>query len=197
MADALLLLAHGAGAPSSSTWMQAWKTRLQQLGRVEAFDYPYMQSKRRSPDPLPKLIAAHREALHTARANHDGRVFLIGKSMGGRVGCHVALEEPVTGVICMGYPLKGQSGAVRDDVLRKLRVPILFLQGTRDPLCPLDLLAETRKVMTAPSTLLVVESGNHSLEATRTHLKAAQLTQTDVDTSILHAIRDFIVRLSV
>jgi predicted alpha/beta-hydrolase family hydrolase len=197
MAAALLLFAHGAGAPSSSTWMQAWKTRLQQLGRVETFDYPYMQSQRRGPDPLPKLIAAHREALHAARANHEGPVFLVGKSMGGRVGCHVALEEPVTGVICMGYPLKGQSGAVRDEVLRKLRVPILFLQGTRDPLCPLDLLAETRKDMTAPSTLLVVESGNHSLEATRTHLKTAQLTQAEVDTSILHAIRDFITTWGV
>jgi hypothetical protein len=61
----------------------------------------------------------------------------------------------------------------------------------------LDLLAETRKDMTAPSTLLVVESGNHSLEATRTHLKTAQLTQAEVDTSILHAIRDFITTWGV
>jgi predicted alpha/beta-hydrolase family hydrolase len=197
MADTLFLFAHGAGAPSSSAWMEAWKLRLQQLGRVETFDYPYMRNRRRSPDPLPKLIAAHREALHAARTNHHGPVFLIGKSMGGRVGCHVALEEPVTGVICMGYPLKGQSGAIRDEVLRQLRIPILFVQGTRDALCPLPLLDETRRALTAPNSLFVVETGNHSLEATRTELKLSGITQADVDARILSAIRDFIAGLIV
>ena len=85
--------------------------------------------------------------------------------MGGRVGCHVALEEKVAGVICLGYPLQsGATGAMRDEVLLALRTPILFVQGSRDALCPLDKLAAVRARMTAPSTLLVVEGGNHSLE---------------------------------
>jgi predicted alpha/beta-hydrolase family hydrolase len=189
----LFLFAHGAGASSTSKWMQEWKARLETLGQVVTFDYPYMQNKRRGPDPLPKLIAAHREALQRVRAQHSGAVFLIGKSMGGRVGCHVALEEPVTAVICLGYPLKGQSGAIRDEVLKKLRVPILFLQGTRDPLCPLDLLDTTRRTLTTRNELHIVESGNHSLEATRTHLKAQHQTQQDVDASSLQAIRSFVI----
>lgn len=196
MSRPLFLFAHGAGASSSSAWMQGWATRLQTLGRVVTFDYPYMRNKRRAPDPLPKLIAAHREALHAARGADDGALFLIGKSMGGRVGCHVALQEPVSGVICMGYPLKGQTGAIRDEVLRQLHTPILFVQGTRDALCPLDLLNGTRRGLTAPNQLHVVESGNHSLEATRTHLKAAALTQTDVDDRILEAIGEFVDRIS-
>lgn len=196
MSRPLFLFAHGAGAPSSSAWMQGWATRLQALGRVVTFDYPYVRHKRRAPDPLPKLIAAHREALHEARGSDDSAVFLIGKSMGGRVGCHVALQEAVSGVICMGYPLKGQTGAIRDEVLRQLHTPILFVQGTRDALCPLHLLDETRRSLTAPNQLHVVESGNHSLEATRTHLKATALTQTDVDDRILDAIREFVGRVS-
>ena len=83
----------------------------------------------------------------------------------GRVGCHVALEETVAGVICLGYPLQsGATGAMRDEVLIALRTPILFVQGSRDSLCSLDKLAAVRARMTAPSTLLVVEGGNHSLE---------------------------------
>lgn len=193
----LFLFAPGAGASSASKWMQEWKARLEALGRVVTFDYPYMRNKRRSPDPLPKLIAAHHEALQQARDEHGGAVFLIGKSMGSRIGCHVALEDTVAGVICFGYPLKGQSGAVRNKVLEELRTPVLFVQGTRDPLCPLDLLDATRRAMTARNELHIVESGNHSLEATRTHLKTAGLTQADVDASILSAIRDFIASVTV
>src|SRR5947207_705663 len=148
----MLLFAHGAGAPSSSGWMVAWRERLATLGDVVAFDYPYMRAGRKTPDKLPALIAAHREALSDARARAKGRLVLIGKSMGGRVGCHVALEEPVAGVVCLGYPLQsGGTGAMRDEVLLALRTPILFVQGSRDVLCPLDKLAAVRARMTAPS----------------------------------------------
>ena len=87
--------------------MQGWKRKLDLLGRVEMFDFDYMRWVRKRPDPLPQLIAAHRQALASARQDENEPTFLIGKSMGGRIGCHVALEEMVTGVICMGYPLCG------------------------------------------------------------------------------------------
>jgi predicted alpha/beta-hydrolase family hydrolase len=114
--------------------------------------------------------------------------------MGGRVGCHVALEEPVTAVVCLGYPLKGagRRAALRDEVLLALRVPILFVQGTRDPLCPLDLLEPVRARMKARSELHVVEGGNHSLEVARTALKARGETQGDVDATALESIRKFV-----
>ena len=184
------LYAHGAGAPSSSGWMVAWRDRLATLGDVVAFDYPYMRAGRKTPDKLPALIAAHREALAGVRARAAGPLFLIGKSMGGRVGCHVALEEQVAGVICLGYPLQsGASGAMRDEVLLALRVPILFVQGSRDSLCPLDKLAAVRARMTAPSTLLIVEGGNHSLEVSAAQRKASGATQADSDARVLDAIR--------
>src|SRR4051812_6857272 len=187
------VLAHGAGAPSSSGWMVAWRDRLASLGDVAAFDYPYMRAGRKTPDRLPALIAAHRAVLADVRPRATGPLFLIGKSMGGRVGCHVAPEESVDGVICLGYPLQsGSSGAMRDEVLLALRTPILFVQGSRDSLCPLDTLAAVRARMTAPSTLLVVEGGNHSLEVSAAQRKASGGTQADSDARVLDAIRAFI-----
>ncbi len=199
------LLAPGAGAPSTSRWMVAWRKRLETLGDVGAFDYPYMRAGRKSPDRAPVLIAAHREALASAIAElAPGRpVFLIGKSMGGRMGCHLAAEEAaaaspalpraIAGVICLGYPLQsGATGALRDEVLVALRTPILFVQGTRDPLCPLDKLAAVRPRMTAPNRLFVVEGGDHSLEVSAQQRKAAGETQADSDARVLAAIASFV-----
>ncbi len=186
------LFAPGAGAPSSHPWMQRWKESLTQIGDVETLDYDYMREGRKRPDRLPQLISAHRAALAAARTKTSGPIILIGKSMGGRVGCHVALEEKVDGVVCMGYPLcaMGDRSKLRDQVLRDLHTPILFVQGTRDPLCPLDLLESVRKEMSAPNVLHVVEGGDHSLIVRKKDLGSE--TQEDVDQRIAKAISDFV-----
>ena len=189
------LFAPGAGAPSTSDWMVGWRKRLATLGEVSAFDFPYMRAGRKSPDRLPVLLAAHREALAALRAKARGPIFLAGKSMGGRIGCHLALdlEEPVAGLICLGYPLRsGATGALRDEVLVGLRTPVLFVQGTRDPLCPLETLAEVRARMTGPNTLEVVEGGDHSLAVSAAVRKATGTTQADADARVLVAIRRFV-----
>jgi len=187
------LFAPGAGAPSSHAWMQHWRQRLSTIGDVEFFDYPYMRQGRRRPDPLPQLIAAHRQALIEARRGRA--TILIGKSMGGRVGCHVSLEEKVNGLICLGYPLcgGGDRSKLRDKVLRALQTPILFVQGTRDSLCPLDLLQQVHAEMTAPTFLHVVEGGDHSLLVSKRQLAAAGETQEEVDQRILEAIEKFVL----
>jgi len=199
----LFLFAHGAGASSSSDWMQRWAKLLSEIGEVVPFDYPYMQQGRRRPDRQPKLLAAHREALDEARENHPGPVVLIGKSMGGRMGCHLSLEEDmadvVAAVICLGYPLAsmGKRDKLRDEVLLAMRKPVLFVQGTRDRLCPLDLLEEVRGRMSADHALHVVETGDHSLMATKTWLKDNAQSQDDVDRRALDAIAAFLTtRLS-
>jgi predicted alpha/beta-hydrolase family hydrolase len=186
------LFAPGAGAPSSSGWMVAWQRRLATLGEVLTFDYPYMRAGRKTPDRLPALLAAHRAALSAARARAAGPIYLAGKSMGGRIGCHLALEEDVAGLVCLGYPLRSAaSGALRDQVLLALRKPVLFVQGTRDPLCPLDLLEAVRARMATRTALLVVEGGNHSLEVSAGQRKATGETQQQADARVLAAILDF------
>ncbi len=194
----LFLFAPGAGAPSSHPWMQRWKNRLGEIGNVETFDYSYMRDGRKRPDPLPQLIAAHREALRQARERFpSGSTILIGKSMGGRIGCHVSLEENVDGVICLGYPLcaMGDRTKLRDEVLRAMGTPILFVQGTRDSLCPLDLLEQVRPEMKATNVLHVVEGGDHSLLVPKRQLKANGETQDDVDQRISEAIHRFLAEL--
>src|SRR5215813_2468192 len=194
----LILFAPGAGAPSSHRWMQNWKRRLSEIGDVETLDYAYMCEGRKRPDPLPKLIAAHREALSDARKRHLGKsTILIGKSMGGRIGCHVSLEEKVDGLVCLGYPLcaMGDRTKLRDEVLRALTTPILFVQGTRDALCPLDLLERVRAEMKAPNFLQVVEGGDHSLRVPKRQLQATEETQEDVDQRIFKSIADFVATL--
>ena len=188
------LFAPGAGAPSTHPWMQKWKQSLEGIGKVILFDYDYMREGRRRPDPLPQLIAAHRSALAEACAKSSGPVFLIGKSMGGRIGCHVALEEKIAGLVCLGYPLcgGGDRTKLRDKVLRELETPILFVQGTRDSLCPLDLLEEVRSQMKAPNFLHLVKDGDHSLRLTKRRLQAAGETQEDIDRRIVAAISRFV-----
>jgi predicted alpha/beta-hydrolase family hydrolase len=180
--------------------MQKWKDHLSEIGDVETFDYSYMREGRKRPDPLPKLIAAHRAALRGACERYASRsAILIGKSMGGRVGCHVSLQEKVAGLVCLGYPLcaMGDRTKIRDEILRALSMPILFVQGTRDSLCPLDLLEGVRGEMKAPNFLHVVDGGDHSLSVPKRQLQASGENQEDVDRRILKAITGFIDRLNL
>ena len=195
MSELHFLFAPGAGAPSSHPWMQRWRERLSTIGQVDLLDYTYMQQGRKRPDPLPQLIAAHRQALTESR--RDGITILIGKSMGGRIGCHVSLEEKVAGLICLGYPLcgGGDRSKLRDKVLRALQTPILFVQGTRDPLCPLDLLETVRAEMTTPTSLYVVEDGDHSLRVPKKILASRGIGQEEIDQEILEEIGRFIASL--
>ena len=157
------------------------------------FDYVYMREGRRRPDPLPQLIAAHRDALMENRRPEEA-VVLIGKSMGGRIGCHLSLQESVNALVCLGYPLcgGGDPNKLRDKVLRELTTPILFVQGTRDPLCPLNLLEPVRAQMSAPNELHVVDGGDHSLMVRKGDLKQVGKTQEDIDGGILRAIAEFV-----
>ncbi len=114
--------------------------------------------------------------------------------MGSRVGCHVSLQEDVSALICFGYPLCGGGNPtkLRDQVLREIRTPILFIQGTRDPLCPLSLLDKVRSEMCAPNEVHVVAGGDHSLSVTKRELKASNQTQEDANQRILQRIQSFV-----
>ncbi len=178
--------------------MRRFADHLGTLGSVRTFDYPYMRGgARKAPDKLEVLLAAHRaelDALESESAASD-KLILAGKSMGSRVGCHVTLDPAsaakVAGLVCFGYPLRGQNGKLRDEVLLALRTPVLFVQGTRDTLCSIAELEDVRKRMAAPSELYVIEAGDHSLEVTKTQLKQSGATQASVEQSIALRVRAF------
>ena len=137
-----LLLAHGAGAPMDSPFMEAMATGLAARGwQVLRFEFPYMAKRRLSgrgsaPDRLPKLQEAFREQLALAGA---GAPLLIGgKSMGGRIASllvdELAAAAGVRGCICLGYPFHppGKPQQLRTEHLAGLATPTLILQGERD-----------------------------------------------------------------
>lgn len=189
-----ILFAHGAGASSQSPWMLEWAERLGAMGRVTTFDYPYMAAGRKLPGRFPPLVEAHRDEAKGARGKSRAPFVLAGKSMGSRVGCHLSLEVPVAALVCFGYPLVSPSKkrTVRDEVLLALETPILFIQGTKDKLCPLPELHAVIRRMSAPVTLHVVEGGDHSLRVGKRALAARGQTQDDVHDAIAAAVSAFL-----
>jgi len=100
----------------------------------------------------------------------------------------------VDGLVCLGYPLcaMGDRTKLRDEVLRALTTPVLFVQGTRDALCPLGLLERVRAEMKVPNLLHVVEHGDHSLRVLKRQLQAIGETQEEVDERAFGAVAGFI-----
>ncbi|MCO5578331.1 hypothetical protein L7F22_032172 [Adiantum nelumboides] len=184
----LIVFAHGAGAPSTSEWMLRWKELLlTSTGAVDVvtFDYPYCAGgKKGAPPKADKLIVPHTEEIRKAQSKYPGHpLVLAGKSMGSRVSCMVAGEETleVSAIVCLGYPLKGITGALRDETLLNLRVPVMFVQGSKDGLCPLDKLQGVLKKMVSLTKLHIIESGDHSLKVGKTKLKEQGTTQEKLD----------------
>ena len=159
-----ILLAHGAGLGQDHEWMVYMRDGLAAAGiPVLTFNYPYMEAGRKAPNPARILLACHRAALDELRQRVD-RVVLAGKSMGGRMGSHVAADgEAVAGLVFYGYPLVGIGKTEPRDVshLAEAGAPMLFVQGTRDRLAPIDLIAAVVE-STPNATLHIVEDGDHS-----------------------------------
>lgn len=141
-ARAGLLLAHGAGAPMDSDFMQQLVMALNGQGiAVTRFEFPYMQARRISgkrtpPNPMPRLLDAFREQWCKVRQMQSGPWLLGGKSMGGRVASMLADELDASGLVCFGYPFHppGKPENTRVEHLAKLVTPALLVQGTRDAL---------------------------------------------------------------
>lgn len=140
---ARLLLAHGAGAPMDSAFMNRVAQGLSEAGiEVWRFEFPYMAARRagggkRPPDRQPVLLDTWGELIHQARGDHaDGPLFIGGKSMGGRMASLVADKAAVDGWVCLGYPFHpvGKPERPRIEHLHRLRTPSLIVQGSRDAL---------------------------------------------------------------
>ena len=134
----LLALAHGAGAPMDSTFMNAFARGLGEKGlRVARFEFPYMRSRRETgkskpPDREPVLREAWLQVI--AELGGGEKLVIGGKSMGGRMASLVADEAGVRGLVCLGYPFHpvGKPERLRTSHLANLRTPTLIVQGTRD-----------------------------------------------------------------
>lgn len=195
----VVVFAHGAGAPSSSDWMIRWKDMLAEaLNAVEVvtFDYPYFSGgKKRSPPKAEKLVDFHCDVVREAMAKYPGNpLILVGKSMGSRVSCMVDRESGISAsaIICLGYPLKGTNGALRDDTLLQLTVPVMFVQGSKDGLCPLDKLETVMEKMKRVNTLHVIVGGDHSFKIGKKCLQYVGSNQEEKEIKAVEAIATFV-----
>jgi predicted alpha/beta-hydrolase family hydrolase len=163
-----IVLAHGAGAPMDSPFLNVVAAGLAAGGlRVARFEFPYMRRRRetgerRAPDREPALRAAWKEAMGGLGGGE--RLVIGGKSLGGRMASLVADETGARGLVCLGYPFHPpkQQDRLRTAHLRDLRTPALIVQGTRDPFGTRE---EVAGYDLSPAIRVVwLEDGDHSFK---------------------------------
>jgi predicted alpha/beta-hydrolase family hydrolase len=171
-ATAAIILAHGAGAPQTHPWMVAVARALSERALdVVTFNFLYSEAKRRVPDRNDLLEATWLAVIGAVRARGGmarERLYLGGKSMGGRIATQVAAGGDVgdlAGLVLLGYPLHppGKPDRLRVSHLPRVHAPMLFVQGTRDPFGAPDELRPVVDGLWRGSRLFLVEGGDHSL----------------------------------
>jgi uncharacterized protein len=168
---AVLTLAHGAGADMNHRFMKALAD---ELGKKDIaslrFNFPYMENKKKIPDPPAIAEKAVQAALHKAHELFpDKPVFATGKSFGGRMSSQYLSKhkhEFVKGAIYFGFPLHapGKPSIDRAAHLSSVTVPMLFLQGTKDTLAQLNLIRGVADKLPG-ATLSIFEGADHSFKA--------------------------------
>jgi predicted alpha/beta-hydrolase family hydrolase len=168
-AEGLVVLAHGAGAGMRHRFMEEIAQKLADHAIATLrYQFAYMEKGSKRPDNEAILTATVRGAVATANERGDGLVlFAGGKSMGGRMTSLAAAKEPLEGVrglVYFGFPLHaaGKPSASRADHLFDIKLPMLFLQGSRDALADLKLLKPLCARLGKRAELFVIDGGDHS-----------------------------------
>ncbi len=188
-ADVTLLLAHGAGAPMDSAWMNSMAGLLGARGvRVARFEFAYMAARRTGKRGGQPRAEAVLDEYRTAVEQVGGRVAVGGKSFGGRVASMIADDVDAAAIVALGYPFHppGKPDNLRTAHLLNLRTPMLICQGERDPFGT----ADEVPCYELPATITVhwAPDGDHSLKPR----KASGRTEQENLTAAADAIAAFI-----
>jgi predicted alpha/beta-hydrolase family hydrolase len=194
VAGVKLILAHGAGQGMASPFMH----RIAQLLagdnlQVIRFNFPYMQAqersgKKRPPDREAKLLEYWREQVRQCRTESSHRLFIGGKSMGGRMASLLADELQVDGLICLGYPFHppGKPERLRTQHLIELQTPTLICQGERDSFGRQD---EVSGYSLSPRILFHwLSDGDHSFKPRKSSGLSLEQNLQSAAKAILHFI---------
>jgi predicted alpha/beta-hydrolase family hydrolase len=166
----VLVLAPGAGSAFDHPFLAGFNDAITQYGiSTLRFNFLYKERGRKSPDPEQTLRDVWLTAFEDATARANGApVFVGGKSLGGRIASMcVADGMPAAGLVFLGYPLHppGRPERIRDEHLYRIDVPMLFIQGTRDPFAQPELLAKVLKKLGDKAQHVSIEGGDHSFRA--------------------------------
>lgn len=182
-ASTMVVLAPGAGSNMHSDFMSFMADGLADKGlRVCRFNFLYSELGRKSPDRQPLLETTYEAVVQKVTDGWTGTVVLGGKSMGGRIASHVAPRcQKADKLVFLGYPLHppGKPENMRDAHLYELDVPMLFVEGTRDPFCPLATLAEVRSKI-KNCDLVVIDDGDHSFKVRKSSGKSTEDAWTQI-----------------
>ena len=194
--DTALVLFHGAGGNRRTHLLLTIADAVAKAGhRVVLANFPYSEEGRRAPDK-PEVLEATVGAVATHVEKELGarRVVLGGKSMGGRIASQaVAKGRPAAGLVFLGYPLHapGKTEPLRDTHFPSIRVPMLFLQGTRDDFARWELIEPLAQRLAPLATLHRVEGGDHSFKV----LKKSGRAAAEVESEIVSAITRWLAAL--
>ncbi|HVL32694.1 MAG TPA: alpha/beta family hydrolase [Actinomycetota bacterium] len=186
-----LVLGHGAGAPMHAPKLVTYADYLASRGiGVVRFNFPYTEAGRKAPDRQPVLEECY-TAVAQAVASRAKRLFLGGRSMGGRIGTHVAANGfHCDGLVLLSYPLHppGKPEKLRTAHLPDINAPMLFVQGSRDTFATPALLHDTIESLPT-ATLYVVKGADHG------HSVRGR-TMEDVARELVEATTSWIARIS-
>jgi predicted alpha/beta-hydrolase family hydrolase len=167
-ARACFVFAHGAGAGMTHPFMEVVAAKLYGHGIATLrFQFPFMEKGSKRPDSPAIAHAAIRLAVADARRRCRGMLIIAGgKSFGGRMTSQAQAEDPIEGVCGLafvGFPLHptGQPSITRAEHLAGIRIPMLFIQGTRDKLAEPALLRQVCKRLRSRATSCLIEGADH------------------------------------
>ena len=180
----LLTIAHGAGAGMGHPFMEQLAESLAETGIATLrFNFPYMEKGKGIPDRPPvahktiEAVIAKAQKLFPALP-----LFVSGKSFGGRMTSQYIAESQqmgIRGIVFFGFPLHapGKDSIDRADHLKKIKVPMLFLQGSRDEFASFDLIKKVTAAL-KKAKLVKIEGANHSYKAGKLNTMEILVSET-------------------
>jgi uncharacterized protein len=158
---------------------------------VVTFNFLYTEQGRKIPDPAPRLESCYRaviDAVVKHKKLKGNRLVIGGKSMGGRIASQVAASHPenIDGLVFLGYPLHppGRPDKLRSEHLPKIKVPMLFVQGSRDAFGSKQEITAIIRNLKLPAKLYAIEPGDHSLKVP----KSAGTLQQDIYSTVMDEV---------
>ncbi len=183
-----LIIAHGAGKDMASDFIcRLHQGIAEQRILTVKFNFPYMEQGRKAPDRATVLESTWNAVIDRVLEDTGldrKKLFLSGKSMGGRYATMIAAKpQEVGGIILYGYPLHapGKTDKPRFEHLKNITAPMLFFQGTRDSLCKLEVLEPILSDLNPSPRLHIIEGGDHSFKV----LKKLKRSEDEVFTELI------------
>lgn len=192
-------VAHGAGAGLTHPFLAGTAAAMADDGvSVLRFNFPYMEARRRVPDRTPVLLGAWRAAIDELSRRGAGLPMITaGKSMGARMASMLAAEDGPAfsgkALVFFGYPLHppGKPERLRDAHLPQIRVPVLFIQGTRDALAEFALIEDVVRRLGPLARLHAVPDADHSF-----HVRGTRRSDLEVGRDLGHVAAAFVRRIA-